>query len=386
LVQIIIEARGDTGIRAFELFSGPPTAEHLRSFERSLESANWAAHLSRPWVQFAQFEWLSDGGEKAVVGRDGWFFYKPGLNDMLARPATEPPNGTNDPIAAIVHFRDQLAARGIQLVVMPVPNKDSVYPDRLTARAEPLHSLLAPRTREFLRKLRAAQVEVVDLFEEFERMRRQASDSQVPLYLAQDTHWTPAGVDLAAKAAARRLKELGWIGPGEVEYREQPAPVQRLGDIVRMLQVPLIERRVAPETVHCMQVVRRDNGELYKDGAEAQLLVIGDSFLRIYQHDEPRAAGFIAHLAKELRQPMMALVNDGGGSTLVRQELRARSVFLKNKKVVLWEFVERDLGLGTEGWKLVSLPPVAPAISAKQPSPRPSPIGWERVSAVAERR
>ena len=51
----------------------------------------------------------------------------------------------------------------------------------------------------------------------------------------------------------------------------------------------------------------------------------------------------------------MALVNDGGGSTLVRQELRARPEFLKNKKVVLWEFVERDIGLGLEGWRLVPL-------------------------------
>ena len=60
----------------------------------------------------------------------------------------------------------------------------------------------------------------------------------------------------------------------------------------------------------------------------------------------------------------MALVNDGGGSTLVRQELRGRPAFLKHKQVVLWEFVERDIGLGLEGWKLVPLPPaVAPGSS-----------------------
>jgi hypothetical protein len=103
-------------------------------------------------------------------------------------------------------------------------------------------------------------------------------------------------------------------------------------------------------------VVRRDTGETYRDEAEAEILVLGDSFARVYQQDEPGAAGFIAHLAKELRQPLMAVVNDGGGSTLVRQELFHRPAFLHNKKVVLWEFVERDIGLGLEGWKRVPLP------------------------------
>ena len=52
---------------------------------------------------------------------------------------------------------------------------------------------------------------------------------------------------------------------------------------------------------------------------ESEVLILGDSFLRIYEQDEPGAAGFIAHLARELGQPLTSIVNDGGGSTLVRQ-------------------------------------------------------------------
>jgi hypothetical protein len=357
LIQILIEIHQDSDIRALAIFNQIPTAENLRAYERSLEAANWAGRLTRPWLQLAQFAWLGDGGEKAAIGRDGWYFYKPGLNYILARPETgSAPNATNDPVAAIVDFRDQLAALGIRLLVMPVPNKESIYPDRLTARAQTLREVEAPRTRELLEKLQAARIEVIDLFREFGQARQPSGPASRPaLYLAQDTHWSPAGVDLAAKAVARRLTELGWIQPGPVEYCGRPAPVRRLGDIVRMLQVPMIERRITPEAVASVQVVRCDNGQLYRDGAEAQILVMGDSFMRIYQLDEPNAAGFIAHLAKQLKQPLMSLVNDGGGSTLVRQELRARPLFLKNKKVVIWEFVERDIGLGVEGWKRVPL-------------------------------
>lgn len=206
---------------------------------------------------------------------------------MLARPVMAKAAGaTNDPFAAIVDFRDQLAARGIRLVVMPVPNKESVYPDRLTSRAEVRRGVLAPRTQALLDRLRAANVEVIDLFKGFGEARQQTGSApQASLYLAQDTHWSPAGVDRAAKAVARRLLELGWVQPGQVDYSERSAPVPRLGDVLRMLQVPRIESRVTPETVPSVQVTRRDNGELCKDAPDAEILVLGDSFVRIYQQD-----------------------------------------------------------------------------------------------------
>jgi hypothetical protein len=372
LIQMLDEARQENGVRALDVFSQMPTAANLHAYGRSMETANWAARASRPWIQSAQFEWLKYGGGKVVIGEAGWFFYKPGLNYMLDRPErAKTVSATNDPLAAIVDFRDQLAARGIRFLVMPVPNKESVYPDRLTPRAASLRGVLAPRTKEILDRLRAADVEVIDLFNAFEQARQQTdSSTQACLYLAQDTHWSPAGVNLAAEVVAHRLLELDWIRPGQVDYREQPAPVRRLGDILRMLQVPQIESSINPETVPCVQVVRRDNGELYQEAPNAEVLILGDSFMRVFQRDEPGAAGFSAHLGKELKQPLMALVNDGGGSTLVRQELRGRPAFLKNKKVLLWEFVERDIGLGIEGWKLVPLPPM---VSLSSPEPVKAP-------------
>lgn len=358
LVQVAVEvSRGDE-VRALAVFNQPPTAARLRAFEQGLEDANWAAQASRPWMLFAQFAWLGEGGEKAVIGEDGWYFYKPGVKYLVSRPEHAKTAGApDDPFAAIVDYRDQLAARQIQLVVMPVPNKESIYPERLTRRAGASRPVLAPRTQDLLARLREAQVEVIDLFSAFGSARNQA-DASAPLYLAQDTHWSPAGVELAAQMAAQRLLELGWVRSGPADYGERPAPVKRVGDILRMLQVPAIERRVTPETVPCRQVIHRETGDAYRDAAEAEILVLGDSFTRIYQQDEPGAAGFIAHLARVLKQPMMSVINDGGGSTLVRQELRSRPAFLRNKKVVLWEFVERDIGLGLEGWQRVALPPL----------------------------
>ena len=83
--------------------------------------------------------------------------------------------------------------------------------------------------------------------------------------------------------------------------------------------------------------------------------MLGDSFLRIYEHDEPHSGGFVAHLAYHLGFGLTSIVNDGGASTLVRQQLARRPDLLEGKKVVIWEFVERDIRFGTEGWQVIPL-------------------------------
>ncbi len=355
-IQTAVELRRGQGVGALDVFRQKPTAANLRAYEHSLEDASVLARAARPAFQFAQFAWLRDGGQKALLGRDGWLFYRPGYDAMLAGPPSkiEP---FNDPVAAIVTWRDALAARGIDLLVVPAPNKESVYPDRLTRRVAEGHGIISSATHDVLQRLQSAGVECVDLFEAFAQARANAASGDAPLYLVQDSHWSPAGVALAARHVAQRLLEKGWVQPGATAYVERPVTVQRSGDVLRMMQSPSLERRFPPEAVPCVQVIGSETAEPYRDDVNSQVLVVGDSFLRIYETDEPGAAGFAAHLAQELRQPLTSLVNDGGASTLVRQDLSRRPPLLANKKVVIWEFVERDLLLGTEGWQRVPLPP-----------------------------
>ena len=187
LLQLAVELRQGGGVRAFELFQQHPTSANLRAYEHNLEDASVVARALRPLFQFAQFTWLRDGGEKALVGRDGWLFYKPGFDDMVARG--KPMTATNDPVAAIVAFRDALAARGIQLLVVPAPNKESIYPDRLSARVPKGQVVVSPPTRDLLARLRAARVECVDLFAVFAAARTNVPASNAaPLYLKRDSH------------------------------------------------------------------------------------------------------------------------------------------------------------------------------------------------------
>ena len=358
LIQAGIEIAGGENPLIFSLFRQRPTAAGLRSLEKDMENANWLSQLSQPWMRCTQFALLKETGDKALMGRESWFFYRPSVQ-YLVEPwplAGVAADAHGDAVSAIRTFRDRLAERGIQLLLIPAPGKESIYPQYLTARAYQAKTPVYEHTRTILKQLREAGVEILDLYTVYKEAIEKPNENRIPFYLSQDTHWSPTGLELAAQAAALRILERGWIKKGTSEYRLKPITLQRQGDIVRMINLPSSERIFTPEEVHCAQVIRSDNGELYRDSPDAEILVMGDSFLRIFERDEPKAAGFIAHLAYELRTPLTSIVSDGGASTLVRQELSRKSALLAGKKLVIWEFADRDIRFGTEGWQDVPLP------------------------------
>ncbi len=367
IVQAVVELKNGERPQVVDLFMRAPSEANLRSFEDRLEKEAWSARALRPAMQAARFAGYRDLGEKGLLGHDGWLFYRPGVDFLLEpwpRELADAPE-SSDPVTAIVAFRDALAERGIALLVVPAPGKASVYPDRLSGRFARTDTDLHGHTRTFLDRLDAAGVAHVDLFAAFDAAR--SIDRAPPLYLAQDTHWSPEGLRLAAALVAERVADEGWVARGNTEYETRTVTVEREGDVVRMVDAPAVSAAFKPESVVCTQIVDPDTQTPYEDDPASPVLVLGDSFLRIYQHDEPGSAGFIAHLAKELKRPVASIVNDGGASTLVRQELQRKADLLDGKKLVVWEFVERDLRFGMEGWQMVSLPP------ATKPTTPPAP-------------
>ena len=238
-----------------------------------------------------------------------------------------------------------------------MPVKASVYPDKLTRRVASGDQSFSSHTLELISKLKAAGVEVSNLFDTFRKLREKNSlPESEPYYLVRDTHWSGKAVIIAAEEVAEQVRRLGWIDSGSTDYDLKAVVAKRRSDVAQMVKTPGVEEKYPPEGVLCHQVVQKNNGKPYQDDPHSPVLVLGDSFLRIYQRDEPTAAGFISHLAMKLRRPLASIVNDGGASTLVRQELARRAELLQGKRLVIWEFVERDIRFGMEGWKQVALP------------------------------
>jgi hypothetical protein len=368
-----------------------------------LKEKSWVQQTLRPWAQRFLFASLKDTGAKGILGKDGWLFYRPDVRYLVEPDRAEvdrtdarwvrPTDGTTQResvLRSITAYRDQLRERGIALVVMPVPGKPSVYPDHLSARAAAGRLEFLSPTRELLKALEARGVATVDLFPVFAEARRDATAS-APLYLAHDTHWTPAGAQLAARTVAGQLRQLGVAPSSTREFTVRPQAVRRWGDVLEMMQIPGVRGTFGAEEVQCQQVVDPTLGPLMPTASErpgvyrypgqkASVLVLGDSFSRIYQYAEPQSlgevtgavahtkpeqgtkrllpgsAGFVSHLALALQAPVDAIYSDGGASTDVRRKLSTNPEILEGKQVVVWEFVERDIALGREGWEPVPLP------------------------------
>jgi acetyltransferase AlgX (SGNH hydrolase-like protein) len=351
-------AHGDRP-QILDLFSHAPIHSHRTAFARDLRSQCLLAKIVRPWMQRLRFVALAETPAKTLVGQEGWLFYQPAVQYLIeAPPASNSPTQA-EILTAVTTFRNQLLARGIYLLVIIAPNKASIYPDKLSPHV--VSGSINPRTMDLMTKLQQAEVELVDLFSLFREARRTATVTGAKdYYLAQDSHWSPTGIELAAQTVATRLYALGWMKKQDHIYTLKPTPITRYGDIIAMMQIPNIQKYFQPESINCNQVVEADTQALYQDDPNSTVLVLGDSFLRIFSRDEPSKAGFVEHLAYHLGHPMTSIVNDGGASTLVRQQLARKPQWLTHKKVVIWEFVERDIRFGTEGWQVVPLPKERP--------------------------
>ncbi len=364
------------------------TSRYLRAFENKVEDENALVLAFRPKYQLAVWNVFNDPGEKVVLGascqgesgcagRPGrWLFYRQDV-EFLVQPSPLDVRSAklDNPVQAILKFRDQLKAKGVELLVVVVPGKPSIYPERLTG-VEGLK--LAGHGKAILDSLAILGLNTVDLYTPL--LAAKADDANLgALYLDDDTHWTPRGAELAAGEVAKKVNAMmdaGVIDIGEpsMDYVASDSLAGRMGDIGEMsglnkfnvfkvqqvtghvvLQQEISERTEAPtDSLSDSTVVRDTVKTPFKDDfRKSKILILGDSFSRIYQTDAPVNAGWIAHFAKNISRPVSSIVSDGGASTLVREKLARKAGVLKGKKLLIWEFVERDLRFGAEGWKTI---------------------------------
>lgn len=108
-------------------------------------------------------------------------------------------------VQSVVYIRDFLAERNMQLVVVPIPDKEQIYRDLIPRSAwrggRPPYPSCLP---EFTAGLQSNGVHVIDLSTVFASARARGEQ----LYWRDDTHWNENGIRLATEEIARTLKVL----------------------------------------------------------------------------------------------------------------------------------------------------------------------------------
>ncbi len=348
----------------------------IQAYEADLEDSSAISKSLLSPMQDLLVGRLHAANESAYIGRDGWLFFRPGIDyvtgrgfldsEVLAARARSggetktPPQP--DPVRAIVEFRDQLEARGIQLVLFPAPDKATIYPERFSGRYSGDAAPKNPSYAEFCARLDAAGVRYVDPTGAVMEAKRA---SEAGLYLATDTHWTPAGLDVAAKALARFVRESApEVATDTTSFARAPVEVKNNGDIAAMLDLSEGQTFFPPETVTTMQV-STPAGAPWGPDPNAEILLLGDSFANIFSLEGMgwgARAGLAEQLSAELGAPLdTLLINDAGAHATREQlgrELQRGRDRLAGKKLVIWEFAMRELAVGD--WKLLGLSLGAP--------------------------
>jgi alginate O-acetyltransferase complex protein AlgJ len=291
---------------------------------------------------------------KGLIGNDGFLFFRGDLEYLLSGELRDQPD-ERDPYPAIVDFKSQLAARGIDFLLVVIPTKAEVYPEKLSTDAPPMPAVVAPWCAKLVSELQAAGVESVDLLPTF-MAQRGAVDGAL-LYMPQDTHWTPRGAELAAALIGERVRQYPWYeatrGAG-VQYSTRETTFTRMGDICGMLtdQERLPFR---PLQLTARQVVAPD-GMLYVDDPASPIVMLGDSFTGVFHFEDCKHAGVSAHLARELSMPVDLIMAQGSGPRIRGQLARRGHDAIASKKLVIWTVVARDLYNYWAPWQIIPLP------------------------------
>ncbi len=295
---------------------------------------------------------------KALLGKEGFLFYRNSLDYVVGGDLQAQPVGKR-PLATIVAFKDYLKGLGVDFLLVPVPSKAEVYPDKLRGlpRAKTL-PILNPAGRKFLMELTAAGVEVVDLLPRYLRARGSRVAGEGLLYQPQDTHWTDHGLRLASDEISTRIKAYAWYGAlkrNVKPYTLKRASFRRYGDLHSRL-ASREQRRFKPARLSGQQVIAPD-GRPYEDDPESPILILGDSFTGVFQRTDCQHAGISAHVAYQLSFPVDLVMSYGGGPNVRKKLLTRGEAAVRRLRLLIWVFAARDLYNYWEDWEpLVTAP------------------------------
>jgi alginate O-acetyltransferase complex protein AlgJ len=349
------------------IFKSLPLLPHpadLKRVERTLENDSLVSQWLLPRTQYLLTALLSAGNEQVYPGYDRWLFYRADVDHVIGPPFLDPfrmkrrlqTSGVQpDPIQAIIDFRNQLAARGIDLVVLPVPVKPSIEGEMLRAPNASLAQTAFPLSNssfnEFKARLERQKVRVFDPAPFLMERGRGG-----PFYLETDTHWRPETMEFVAQKLADFLElspATGSTLPSIIEKE-----VVGRGDVAAMLKLSRADKIFPQQKVTIRQVFA--GNALWRPSKEADLLLLGDSFANVFSVEAMgwgESAGFAEHLSVALRRPIDCILRNSDGAfatrEILRNELARGHDRLARKKLVIWEFAARELSFGN--WKLCDL-------------------------------
>lgn len=312
----------------------------------------------------AKFAAADKAGNIAVAGKDGWLFLTRelrhiSLGTFWGEQAAKVSNASKpewaDPLPPILDFKAQMDKAGVELILVPVPPKAFIYPDKLDdaikydAQANPPVPRLDTAHQEFYKLLREKGVQVLDLADELLKLRKDEKKDQ-PLYCRTDTHWSPSTCELAARLLKERFKDRPWMPAGKSPFTTKTITIEVTGDLAQAAGG-------AGESLPARFVSETPAAPI--EAETSPVLLMGDSHCLVFHIGGDMLGtnmGLCDQLAAELGLSIEMIGVRGSGATQTRitlmQRVRANEKYLSGKKLIIWCFTARDF-TESQGWRIV---------------------------------
>ncbi|MDF1860449.1 MAG: hypothetical protein P1U87_09550 [Verrucomicrobiales bacterium] len=293
-----------------------------------------------------------------VRGEDqDWFFLVKELRHLSTgkfweKPWNEVAKNGSDPVPSIIEFNEMLLERNIRLVVIPVPPKGAIYPDKLDSDFRPgdAHSMVP-----FLETLLEAGVNVIDLETEF--LRARAGEESVQWYCQQDAHFSP----LAIERIAELILQNQAMEPVESDSI-QLGEAQTLSITGDQIKDSEWEGKVSSESLSIRPVLKNGTPGVAPD-PKSRTLILGDSHTLVFHEGKEtgmhcKGAGLADQLSFSLGTPVDLVGVRGSGLVQARKKLFFHATenpgYWDNKSLVVWIFSARELTQSAD--RIVSVP------------------------------
>ena len=299
-------------------------------------------------------------GAAVIPGADGWFFLSSDIRFLsvgqfwgadAAKVSRAHKPESADPIPAIADFHDQLKRRGIDLLLVPVPPKAAIYPEKILPDVDLHGETAAPFLARFYDELRKRGIDVVDLSPVFLQNR---AIERGPVFCKTDSHWSGLGCVLAAQTVTEKIREK-LAGQPRRNYAAEWKETTIKGDLGDLAGSDT--KKPEPEKIAVRTISDKETGTAINPDPNSPLLIMGDSHTLVFHDFLGEKSGLLDQLAYEIGFAPDLIGTRGSGATSVRVSLyrRARKDpdYLAKKKVIVWCFAAREFTESDQGWDKV---------------------------------
>jgi hypothetical protein len=316
----------------------------------------------------SQFRALAEAADEtetsAIAGKDDWLFLVSELR-ALGRDAFWGKDAANlnvDPFHALTDLNEKLKALNIDLILCPAPPRAVIYADKILddppRDAQGVLQRSDGQLQALYDALRKAGVSVLDVTEAM--MAARADDEKLgPVSCEQDSHWSPRGSGIVAKAVADEVrKRHDYAVPKKSPFTHKgPEPLSFVGDLATLVPGHGSTKRSASIT-RVTQDAAGTTPLIFDD--ESPVLLLADSHGLVFSAGDDMhssGAGFAEQLSVELGFAVDLMARRGSGDQ-IRTDIARRFIMKPDeaakKRVLVYLFAARTFS-ESKNWKIVPL-------------------------------